>query len=71
MLNWMRNHKKLSVTVVSALIQVALAFVPDSTLDQAAKDDLSMKLLGAFSMYVLGQGVADHGKSAAQIGAKQ
>lgn len=57
--DWCAGHKKLTVTIVGSLV----ALIPDSTLDQDKKKWIVELVIG----YVVGQGVADHGKEAAKL----
>jgi hypothetical protein len=57
--DWLAGHKKLTVTLLGALASM----IPASVLD----DDSKTKLIGVLMAYLVGQGVADHGKEAAKI----
>jgi hypothetical protein len=56
---WCENHKKLTVTIVGALVDL----VPDKYLPQ----DQKLAMTATLMAFILGQGIADHGKEAAKI----
>lgn len=56
---WAGNHKKLTAAIVALLF----ALVPDTVLSEDTKREAMAVLL----TYILGQGIADHGKEAAKI----
>jgi len=57
--NWCAGHKKLTVTLLGALVSL----IPDKYLTQDQKTALTATLVA----YVIGQGVADAGKEKAKI----
>jgi len=57
--NWIADHKKLTITILGALV----GLLPDKYVDQAHKDWIMAQLMA----FVIGQGIADHGKEAAKI----
>jgi hypothetical protein len=56
---WCGGHKKLTATIVGALV----ALVPDTVLDA----DRKKWVVEMIMLYVGGQALADHGKEAAKI----
>jgi hypothetical protein len=70
-LNEMLSSKKFLAAAVSfvALVLVTLAGRMHIGLDEASANDLAKELVALAVAYVVGQGVADHGKVAAEIAA--
>jgi hypothetical protein len=56
---WCADHKKIVATVIGAAVQL----LPDRYLDRDAKTKITEMLM----VFVVGQGVADHGKEAAKV----
>lgn len=60
MFNWIAGHKKISATIIGAIAQVIGSIFPDYS---AMINQITQLIMA----YIVGQGVADLGKSAAQI----
>ena len=56
-----------ALVAVLALVLIRVAGRFGVVLDQATAAELSNQVLAVASAYVIGQGIADHGKSAAEV----
>ncbi len=63
------GSKKAIAGVATVIVNLVVGFMPEGTLDTAAKQGLITAITSIAAAYLIGQGVADHGKEAKKLDA--
>jgi len=63
------GSKKAIASVVTVVVNLVIGFLPADTLDMNGKQGLIAAITSIAAAYLIGQGVADHGKGAKQMDA--
>lgn len=64
------GSKKAIASVATVVVNLIVGFLPDGALDASGKAGLITAITSIAAAYLIGQGVADHGKEAAKERAK-
>ena len=67
MLKDLFDSKKFRVLLIGIVLNILLYFDVLKDLDATSKQELILSIDGLIAVFILGQGIADHGKEAAKV----